>query len=156
MIREGPREGPHKGLWLRVGVEGKTNGKGKGKGDDNQQHRLNALQRAKEEGRLAARRMLDRYDNIFGNEAVTNTKIIKKAPLKKTTDQAMTNTKIIKKPAAKLTTAKKSVGKGKVKVACFSPSFASSIVVCFCKTLKVLCVCGVPQPTAPQLKMPFC
>ena len=62
--------------------------------------------------------------------------IMKKPASKKSMDhnlvgsEAMTDTKIIKKPAAKLTKAKKSVDKGKVKVA-FSPSFASSVVVCF-------------------------
>ena len=132
------------------GNQGMT--KGKGKGDDNQQPRSKALARAEEDGRQAARRMLDMMHarSMMDDKAVT--KIMKKPASKRSMGEAMTDTKIIKKPAAKLTKAKKSVGKGKVKVA-FSPSFASSVVVCFCTTLKVL---GGPQPITPQLKMQVC
>ena len=133
------------------GNQGMT--KGKGKGDDKQQPRSNALERAAEDGRQAARRMLDMMHarSMMDDKAVT--KIMKKPASKRSMGEAMTDTKIIKKPAAKHSKAKKSVGKGKVKVA-FSPSFASSVVVCFCMTLKVLG--GGAQPITPQLKMQVC
>ena len=100
------------------GNQGMTNGKGKG--DDNQQPRSNAIERAKEDGRQAARRMLDMMHarSMMDDKAVT--KIMKKPASKRSMGEAMTDTKIIKKPAAKLTKAKKSVGKGKVKVAFFT------------------------------------